>query len=157
MHGVLPNFFVVGAAKSGTTSIYRYLRQHPDVYMPIVKELHWFSRLEPNPRQGFHPITSEEEYLSLFEGWRGERAIGEASPSYLWDPKAPERIQRSVPSAKILILLREPVDRAFSHLPGGRTLRHPEKALLRGTPKRLRRTRQRVGKMPPLRGVGPLL
>lgn len=115
MHGVLPNFFVVGAAKSGTTSIYRYLRQHPDVYMPTVKELHWFSRLEPNPRQGFRPITSEEEYLSLFEGWRGEKAIGEASPSYLWDPKAPERIQRSVPSAKILILLREPVDRAFSH------------------------------------------
>lgn len=115
MHGVLPNFFIVGAAKAGTTSMYRYLKQHPDVYMPAVKEPHWFSRTEPNPEQGFRPITSEEAYLSLFEGWRGERAVGEASPSYLWDGKAPDRIGRCVPDAKIIILLREPVDRAFSH------------------------------------------
>ncbi len=115
MHAVLPNFFVVGAAKAGTTSMYRYLKQHPDVYMPTVKEPHWFSRLEPNPGQGFRPVTSEEAYLSLFEGWRGERAVGEASPSYLWDPKAPDRIARSVPDAKIIVLLRDPVDRAFSH------------------------------------------
>lgn len=115
MRGVLPNFFIVGAAKAGTTSMYRYLKQHPDVFMPTVKEPHWFSRAEPNPEQGFRPITSEEAYLSLFEGWRGERAIGEASPSYLWDGKAADRVGRSVPDAKIIILLREPIDRAFSH------------------------------------------
>lgn len=95
--------------------MYRYLEQHPDVYMPALKEPHWFSRVKPVPEQGLRPITSEDAYLSLFKGWRGEKAIGEASPSYLWDGKAPDRIKQSVPDAKIIILLREPIDRAFSH------------------------------------------
>lgn len=112
---MLPNFFIVGAAKSGTTSMYRYLEQHPDVYMSTVKEPHWFSRVKPNPARRVTPVTSEKEYAALFRGWRGERAVGEASPSYLWDEEAPERIKRSVPGARIIILLREPVSRAFSH------------------------------------------
>lgn len=95
--------------------MYRYLDQHPDVYMPRVKEPHWFSRVEPSSHLGEFPVTSEAEYCSLFEDWRGERAVGEASPSYLWNAMAPDRIKRSVPDAKIIILLREPMDRAVSH------------------------------------------
>lgn len=95
--------------------MYHYLDQHPGVFMPSVKEPHWFSRVEPSQQLGDRPIISEGEYASLFEGWRGERAVGEASTSYLWEEMAPERIKESVPDAKIIVLLREPVDRAFSH------------------------------------------
>lgn len=115
MRRILPNFFVVGAAKSGTTSLYRYLEQHPDVYMSSIKEPHWFSRVSPNPGRGIHPVTSEAGYLRLFKEWRGERAVGEASPSYLWDAAAPGRIEQSAPNARIIIVLREPISRAFSH------------------------------------------
>ncbi len=118
MPRVWPNFFIVGAAKSGTTSLYNYLNQHPDVYMSEVKEPHWFSRVEPNPEQLVYPVASEEEYFALFEGWQGERAVGEASPSYLWSSAAPRRIEESVPGAKIIVMLREPVGRAFSHYLG---------------------------------------
>jgi hypothetical protein len=110
---VWPNFFIVGAAKAGTTSLYRYLAQHPNIYMPKVKEPHWFSRVK-NPGDAGR-ITTEADYLRLFQGWRGEKAVGEASPSYLWESKAPYRIKERLPEAKIIILLRNPVDRAFSH------------------------------------------
>ncbi len=112
---VLPNFFIVGAAKSGTTSLYHYLSQHPNVYMPSLKEPHWFSRVTPNPEQLVHAVTSEEEYLKLFERYRGQSAVGEASPSYLWDTGAPHRIKAAVPHAKIVAILRHPVERAYSH------------------------------------------
>lgn len=115
MPDVLPNFFIVGAAKSGTTSLYNYLRRHPDVYMSPTKEPHWFSRVKPDPEQGAYAVTSEEEYLDLFKDRQHERAVGEASTSYLWDEKAPDRIKQSIPDAKIIILLREPVSRVFSH------------------------------------------
>jgi hypothetical protein len=113
--GTLPTFFVVGAAKSGTTSLYHYLGQHPDIYMPHNKEPHWFSRVPYIPGQGAHPVTSEEEYLKLFKGRTMESAIGEASPSYLWDKKTPYRIKETVPHAKIIAILRHPVERAYSH------------------------------------------
>jgi hypothetical protein len=111
----LPNFFIVGAAKAGTTSMYEYLEQHPDVYMAAIKEPHWFSKVRPKADREARPVTSEADYLKLFDGWRGERAVGEASPSYLWDREAPAMIERSVPQARIIIMLREPTSRAFSH------------------------------------------
>lgn len=112
MTSTLPNFFIVGAAKAGTTSLYRYLSQHPDVFMCALKEPNWFSRV--NAPGGVSYVTSEEEYLELFEGWSGEAAVGEASPSYLWDEEAPRRIFDAVPQAKIIAILRDPVERAFS-------------------------------------------
>jgi hypothetical protein len=110
-----PNFFIVGAAKSGTTSLYHYLSQHPDVYMSTNKEPHWFSRIPDVPGRGSHPVASEEEYLKLFKGRTSEAAVGEASPSYLWDESAPHRIFDAVPRAKIIAILRNPVERAYSH------------------------------------------
>ena len=111
----LPTFLIVGAAKSGTTSLYHYLSQHPDIYMPPNKEPHWFSRLPYVPDRDSHPVNSEEEYLDLFKGRDRESAIGEASPSYLWDEKAPYRIKDAIPQAKIIAILRHPVERAYSH------------------------------------------
>jgi hypothetical protein len=110
-----PTFFIIGAAKSGTTSLYHYLDQHPDIFMSPNKEPHWFSRVPYVPGRGSHPVASEEEYLKLFKGRTKESAIGEASPSYIWDKEAPYRIKEAVPQAKIIAILRHPVERAYSH------------------------------------------
>jgi hypothetical protein len=112
VNAAYPNFFIVGAAKSGTTSLYRYLGQHPEVYVSPMKEPNWFSRVHAPGR--ISSVASEAEYLRLFEGRDGEPAAGEASPSYLWDEEAPWRIKKAVPEAKIIAILRHPVDRALS-------------------------------------------
>lgn len=104
----LPNFLIVGAAKSGTTSLYRYLRDHPDVFMPDLKEPDFF--VEERSRR----IRTLAEYEALFEG-ATQRAIGEASVRYLSDPGAAARIRETLgPETKILVLLRNPIDRIHS-------------------------------------------
>ncbi len=113
-----PNFFIVGAPRAGTTSLYHYLRGHPDIFMPHIKEPHFFSGVNPGSERlryaRSRPTSSEKEYLALFRGVRSETEVGEASPSYLQQPDAPRRIKEKAPDAKIIIILREPVDRAFS-------------------------------------------
>ena len=114
---IWPNFFIVGAANSGTTSLYGYLKQHPDVFMPALKEPHYFAQVSPSHEQRYLRTIIREEaaYLRLFHRAEGYKAIGEASPSYLWEANAPYRIRRAIPHAKIIILLRDPVERAYSH------------------------------------------
>lgn len=114
---IWPNFFIVGAANSGTTSLYGYLKQHPDVFMPALKEPHYFAQVSPAHEKRYLRtiIRDEAAYLRLFRKAEGYQAIGEASPSYLWEANAPYRIRRAIPHAKIIILLRDPVERAFSH------------------------------------------
>ncbi len=114
---IWPNFFIVGAANSGTTSLYGYLKQHPDVFLPALKEPHYFAQLTPSREQRYLRtiIRDESSYLRLFHRAQAYKAIGEASPSYLWEPEAPYRIRRAIPDAKIIILLRDPVERAYSH------------------------------------------
>jgi sulfotransferase family protein len=109
-----PNFFIVGAAKAGTTSLYHYLQQHPDVFMPADKEPWYFCGL-PNPA----PSSSEkyqdfESYLEIFAGAGNCKAIGEASVSYLTSPGAADRIHARYPQARIIIVLRNPADRVYS-------------------------------------------
>src|SRR5437667_3118215 len=114
---IWPNFFIVGAQNSGTTSLYGYLKQHPDVFMPALKEPHYFAQITPSHEQRYLRtiVRDEAAYLRLFLKAKGYPAIGEASPSYLWDANAPHRIRKAVPHAKIIILLRDPVERAYSH------------------------------------------
>jgi hypothetical protein len=111
-----PNLFLVGAAKAGTTSLYEQLARHPAIYMSPMKEPHYFSRIRPAPeRKAFFPhVADEDEYLALFRGATTEELLGEASTSYLWDQHAAERIKGMVPEARILIMLRDPVERAYS-------------------------------------------
>lgn len=119
----MPNFLIVGAAKSGTTSLYQYLKQHPQIYMSPVKEPRFFSfesaTLDfsgPGDEREIHStITSLEEYRRLFDGVTTEEAVGEASPPYLYVPNTPEKIADYVPEAKIIAILRQPADRAFSN------------------------------------------
>ncbi len=136
-----PNFFIVGAPKAGTTSLYHYLDQHPHIYMSPIKEPCFFaaeireancdsdqrSRIAHDTR-GLREflsgpmrekrfggiVTGWEDYLRLFDNATNESALGEASVCYLWSPTAPERIAERIPDARILVMLRNPADRAFS-------------------------------------------
>jgi hypothetical protein len=101
-----PNFFIVGAPRCGTTAMYEFLRQHPDVYMPYRKEPVYFgSDLHKRP-----PLLDEAAYLSLFDGARGRRAVGEATVWYLYSERAPGEIKAFAPEARIIVMLREPVE-----------------------------------------------
>jgi len=120
------NLFIVGAAKSGTTSLYDYLSQHPDIFFPSVKEPNFYSDaeshnpaayLKPKKGQYYHNkiINNPAVYFRLFDQVENQKIVAESSPSYLWDPKAARRIYNDFPRAKIIILLRDPIERAFSH------------------------------------------
>lgn len=126
----LPNFIIIGAAKSGTTSLYYYLKQHPEVFITDLKEPHFFGFEGENltfkgPGNRPDPIntlavTNLHDYYDLFKGVTTEKAIGEASPSYLHTPKAADRIKFYSPHAKLIAILRNPVDRAYSAFTGQR-------------------------------------
>jgi hypothetical protein len=103
----MPNFFIVGAAKSGTSSLANYLGQHPEVFMSGIKEPFFYA-----DGTGF---VDFDEYKSLFGCVSNEKAIGEASTGYLFDVNAPELIKNNHPGAKIIIMLRYPVDMAYSY------------------------------------------
>jgi len=112
---VWPNFFIVGAPRAGTTSLYFYLKQVPEVYLSPVKEPNYFSvKIIPDDHY-LLPIRNKKNYLKLFEKVKDEKAIGEASPSYLEDPETPYLISQDVSDARIIAILRDPVERAFSH------------------------------------------
>ena len=137
---LLPNFFIVGAAKAGTTSLYAHLSGHPDVYMSPIKEPNFFSRKDMQPAlfsreyrfdtgldlslylsgsmdQHIHSahVDRWEDYLLLFRNAKGKGAIGEASPSYLYCSSTADELSNIIPNARIIIILRNPIERAFSH------------------------------------------
>ena len=107
----LPNFLIIGAAKAGTTSLYDWLRQHPDVFMPSLKEPKFFA-YDPE-RGGQFPVRTLADYTALFEG-AAAAAIGEASPSYLGSSKAMHRIHETLPGVRLIAALRDPAERAYS-------------------------------------------
>jgi len=109
-----PSFFIVGAPKAGTTSLFRYLGQHPDIFTPAIKEPHYFCPELARELQ-IERIADQSKYLSLFAAAGNTQLAGEASTSYLRASEAPQRIRQQVPEARIIILLREPGERAFSH------------------------------------------
>jgi len=108
----LPNFLIIGAAKAGTTSLYHYLRQHPDVYMSPVKEPRYF--WSEGLAEGRLEIVSREGYERLFDDVTSERAVGEATTHYLNSPSAPGRIAAELHDVRLVVSLRNPADRAYS-------------------------------------------
>jgi hypothetical protein len=109
----LPNFLVIGAPKAGSGSLYDYLRPHPDIFMTEMKEPRFFAYNGQQDRLKY-PVRTLEEYEALFEGVRHEKAIGEATPIYFWFKDSPQRIKDVIPDARLIVSLREPVQRAFS-------------------------------------------
>lgn len=115
---MMPNFLGLGAAKAGTTSVREYLNAHNQIYMaPGEPRFFSFEDQELDPHHVVHRTTITDlcAYQKLFDGVTDEKAIGDISPSYLFNPRAPERIKHHVPDAKLFVILRNPVDRAFSH------------------------------------------
>jgi hypothetical protein len=118
----LPNFLLIGAAKSGTTALYSYLGQHPEIFTCPVKEPKFFAHEGGAPdwrgpgddRYGRTTVTDIATYLALFHGASGERAVGEASTQYLYLPRARERIKYYVPRAKLIAILRDPAEVAYA-------------------------------------------
>ena len=137
-----PNFFVIGAAKCGTTTLYDFLEQHPEVYMSPIKEPHHFSKdivmenfsdeykhylktrnvnLNEYLQSDFSRkiwewyINDYNQYLQLFKNVKTEKAIGEISNGYLYSEVAAQEIYNTYPDAKIIMILRNPVERAYSH------------------------------------------
>ena len=112
------NLFIVGTPKAGTTSLHHYLNEFPEILMSIRKEPDFFSDREIQ-EQGLYYGTSRintlSKYNSLFSSWIDEPIIGEASVSYLFYPDVPERIKLYNENSKIIIMLRNPIERAFSH------------------------------------------
>lgn|GEM_PF-143676 len=124
-HEPFPNFFLIGAPKSGTSSLHQYLRPHPQIFMSPLKEPN-FMALDGTDQQREY-IESESkgeeqqrsvwtlaEYVDLFRGANGERLIGEASSWYLHSPIAPQRIRFYAPQSKLIAILRDPAERAWS-------------------------------------------
>ena len=106
-----PNFFLVGAPRSGTTAMYSLLKQHPEVYLAILKEPHFFGTdLTIQP----HTIREPDLYLGLFADAGDRKCVGEGSVWYLSSTRAAQEIREFSPGAKILALLREPAEMAYS-------------------------------------------
>jgi hypothetical protein len=110
-----PNYLIIGAQRCGTTSLYIYLVQHPDVKPCFMKETHYFDKKSSRSitwYQSFFPLKNGSPASKRME----KRAItGEATPYYLFDPLVPERVYRKLPDVRLIILLRDPVERAYSH------------------------------------------
>ncbi|NOZ13579.1 MAG: sulfotransferase domain-containing protein, partial [Acidobacteria bacterium] len=108
--------FVAGAPKCGTTSLYMFFQEHPDVFVPERKELHFFSFPEVADTYYKVPfVTTLEEYLSCYHGAGRFKVTADVSPSYFFHETAAKRIYNFNPEARIIILLRNPVERAISH------------------------------------------
>jgi len=110
-----PNLFIVGAPKAGTSSLYVYLKNIKGIYMSPVKEPNFFSITVFSEKSSEKPIRNKKKYLSLFTKAKEEMIIGEASPEYLSDIEAPKLIHEVSPNAKIIISIRDPIERAFSY------------------------------------------
>lgn len=120
----MPNFLIIGAAKAGTTALYNYINQHPQVFMSSEKEPHFFAF--EGEKVNFSGTAGEKEWLNRnaitdinlyqqqFRDVSKETAIGEASALYLYIPKAAERIRHHIPEVKLITILRNPVERAYS-------------------------------------------
>src|SRR5262245_18779224 len=119
----LPNLFVVGPAKTGTTALYYYFRSHPQVYTAPVKETNYMAFCDgvpplagPGDREkiGDKSTTTPEDYEALYANWRDEPVAVDVSPSYMHYPRAATKIAELCPHAKIVIVLRNPVECSFS-------------------------------------------
>ena len=115
-----PNFIIIGAMKAATTSLYTYLKQHPDVFMTAIKEPMFFNNFQNNNKfkvlgRKTKKITTFEQYYPLFDAVKNEKAIGEASPAYISNEDCPSLIQQYLPNTKIIAVLRQPVARAYSN------------------------------------------
>jgi len=112
---VLPDFIIIGAQRSGTTTLFRNLIKHPEIFHPIKKEIHYFDFYFNNGLNWYKkhfPIIIKKLFYEVIQK---DFITGEATPYYLYHSDVPERVLNTIPDVKIIVLLRNPVDRAYSH------------------------------------------
>ena len=107
MAAPLPDFLCLGTQKGGTTTLHRLLVQHPEVYLPACKEVHFFDQ---------NYSAGEDWYREHFQGSQSAQRCGDITPFYLFHPDVPERIHQLLPKARLIVLLRDPVERAISQV-----------------------------------------
>ncbi len=112
---MVPNFIIIGAQKGGTTSLYRYLIEHPNIAPIYVKEPHFFDIYYHKGLGWYrsHFPTAVEKYYARYVH-KHDLITGEASPYYLFHPSTSQRVAKTLPKAKLIVLLRNPIDRAYS-------------------------------------------
>jgi len=108
---ITPNFFIVGAPKCATSALYHYLKHHPDIFMSESKELNYFAADLTSP----HFLNNRQVYLSHFNNAAGYKRVGEASVWYMYSKVAANGIYEMVPDAKIIAMIRNPVDMIYSY------------------------------------------
>lgn len=113
---VFPDFIIIGCQKCGTTSLYDYIIKHPCVYPATHKEIHFFDtnyKIGLNWYRSYFPTIFEKYYVKKIH--KKDFVTGEASPMYIFDTRAPKRISQTIPKLKLIAILRNPIDRAYSH------------------------------------------
>lgn len=123
-HELIPDFLIIGAGKCGTTSLYMYLKQHPDIFIPKIKEPNFYGYENKAPenfgegladRQHFmQSVTRFQDYIALFEDADPGQLKGEMSNTYMYHEQAPERIKHYNPDMKLIAILRQPAGRLYS-------------------------------------------
>jgi Sulfotransferase family len=119
----MPNFIIIGAAKAGTSSIFQYMGQHPEIFTSTPKEPSFFlfdfvvpEFKGPGDDTFYRTVIADPEaYAALFDKAHSAKAVGEASTNYLHDESAAQRIYKRLPEVKLIVVLRNPVERAYSH------------------------------------------
>lgn len=113
---VLPDFIIIGAQRSGSTSLYNYLIEHPDIIPGLMKEVHFFDNNYHRGANWYRSFFPLDTIVRRMERDQQRRVItGEATPYYLFYPHAPKRVHATCPDVKLIVLLRNPVERAYSH------------------------------------------
>lgn len=113
---LLPNFIIIGAQKAGTTSLYHYLSQHPQVFQSFEKEVHYFDGgLQANIDNYAKGLNWYRANFPCKSYVGADGVVGEATPLYMFHPLVPERLAKVIPNVKIISILRNPTERAISH------------------------------------------
>jgi hypothetical protein len=119
----MPNFIIIGAAKAGTSSVFQYMGQHPEIFTSTPKEPSFFlfdsfvpEFKGPGDDAFYRTVVADPDaYAALFAKAQNEKALGEASTNYLHDEGAARRIHKRIPDVRLIVVLRNPVERAYSH------------------------------------------
>lgn len=119
-NNALPDFYVIGSMKSGTTTLYMHLESHPEVYPATLKEVHYFNTHRDLGERFFRSHFPARSALSECSNSWGRQIVGEATPDYIFHPAAPAICHGLTPNARFVLLMRNPVDRAFSHWKQGK-------------------------------------
>ena len=112
-HHRIPTFIGLGVAKTGSTSLKAYLNQHPEIFIPELREPSYFAF--DDSKRFLKGVGTLEEYLAIFEGAGSQKHIGEISPAYFESSEACRHIKELIPDARIIVCVRQPVERSYSH------------------------------------------